>query len=318
VEPTAADLTQMYRRMLLIRGFDERALELRRQELIGGSVHPYIGQEGVAVGICSALDERDRVISTHRGHGHCIAVGVDVDAMMAELLGRASGVCKGKGGSMHIADFSVGMLGANGIVGAGVPIAAGAALSELLDGGDGVCVSFFGDGASGQGILYESLNLATLWRLPVVFVCENNRYSSDTPLDQALAVERFAGVAGGFGLPARVVDGNDVLAVRTAADRAVAHARAGGGPQVLECMTYRWGPHVQRFADLRDPAEVAAARLEDPIRRLREDLIERGVLDARTADAIARDAARELDDAVAAAKAAPYPEPHDALEDVFA
>src|SRR5947207_7481627 len=220
-------LVEMLRRMVLIRRFDELALELRLAGRIHGVVHPYIGQEAIAVGVCANLRPTDRITSTHRGHGHCIAKGADIRRMMAELFGRRDGYCKGKGGSMHIADFDVGMLGANGIVGAGLPIAAGAAVAAQLEGSDGVSVGFFGDGATGEGPFHESLNIAALLKLPVIWVCENNQYAADTPVEAGLSARHVADLAAGYDMPGYVVDGNDVLAVYAAASRAVARARAG-------------------------------------------------------------------------------------------
>src|SRR5690348_12200856 len=208
-----SQVAQMLHTMILIREFDERAIQLRVAGKIYGAVHPYVGQEAVAVGVCSNLSVSDRVTSTHRGHGHCIAKGADIKRMMAELFGRRDGYCKGKGGSMHIADFDVGMLGANGIVGAGLPITAGAGLAAQLEGGDNVAVGFFGDGATGEGPFHESLNIAALWKLPVVWVCENNGYAVETPIETALAADNVADLAAGYKIPGYVIDGNDVEAV---------------------------------------------------------------------------------------------------------
>src|SRR5881296_2072892 len=208
-----AHLLAMLRAMILIREFDERAIQLRVAGKIYGAVHPYVGQEAVAVGVCTPLAITDRIVSNHRGHGHCIAKGADIKRMMAELFGRRTGYCKGKGGSMHIADFDVGMLGANGIVGAGLPIAAGAGVAAQLEGSDAVAVSFFGDGATGEGPFHESLNIASLLKLPVVWVCENNQYAADTPIEGGVATRNVADFAVGYDMPGFIVDGNDVLAV---------------------------------------------------------------------------------------------------------
>src|SRR6478735_9012548 len=197
------------RRMLTIRRFEERASADYLAGKIYGVVHCYIGEEAVAVGVCSALDRNDRIISTHRGHGHCIAKGADLNRMMAELYGRQTGYCKGKGGSMHIADFGIGMLGANGIVGAGLPITAGAGVAAQLEGSDAVAVGFFGDGATGEGPFHESLNIAALWKLPVIWVCENNHYAADTPVEAGLSARNVADLAAGYGFPGVTVDGND-------------------------------------------------------------------------------------------------------------
>src|SRR3990170_4046383 len=207
------ELIEMYRTMLTIRRFEERASKEFIDGKILGYVHVYIGEEAIATGVCKNLRLTDRIVSHHRGHGHCIAKGADINRMMAEIFGKKTGYCKGKGGSMHIADFDVGMLGANGIVGAGLPITAGAGLAAQLEGGDGVAVGFFGDGATGEGPFHESLNIASLWKLPVVWVCENNQYAVDTPVAGGLAARNVADLAAGYGMPGAIVDGNDVLAV---------------------------------------------------------------------------------------------------------
>src|SRR5215470_13225426 len=223
-------IAAMLRSMVLIREFDELAIQLRVAGKIYGAVHPYVGQEAVAVGVCANLTPKDRVTSTHRGHGHCIAKGADIRRMMAELFGRVDGYCKGKGGSMHIADFAVGMLGANGIVGGGLPIACGAALAcQLEDKGD-VAVCFFGDGAAAEGEFHEALNIAAAWRLPIVFVCENNQYAANNAVAVQHPAIDIASHAAGYGMPGVIADGNDVLAVREAAGHAVARARGGDGP----------------------------------------------------------------------------------------
>src|SRR5438067_2826150 len=209
----SSELLGMFRQMVLIRRFDELAMQLRLEGRIYGVVHPYIGEEAIAVGVCANLRTTDRIVSNHRGHGHCIAKGADIKRMMAELFGRRDGYCKGKGGSMHIADFDVGMLGANGIVGAGLPIAAGAAVAAQLEGSDAVAVGFFGDGATGEGPFHESLNISALMKLPVVWVCENNQYAAETPVESGLAARNVADLAAGYGMPGELVDGHDVLAV---------------------------------------------------------------------------------------------------------
>src|SRR5713101_8021131 len=210
------ELVEILRKMILIREFDLLAIELRKSRRIHGALHPYVGEEAVAVGACSALRATDRVTSTHRGHGHCIAKGADIKRMMAELFGRVDGYCKGKGGSMHIADFSVGMLGANGIVAGGMPIACGAALAAQLDGRGGVAACFFGDGATGEGEFHDTLNIASLWKLPLIFVCENNQYGAGNAVESVRPVTDIAKHAPAYGLPGVSVDGNDVLAVRDA------------------------------------------------------------------------------------------------------
>src|SRR2546423_5453537 len=235
IGPEPEQCIEMYRQMLLIRHFEELALKLRQEGLIHGVVHPYSGQEAIAVGVCANLRTSDRIVSNHRGHGHCIAKGADIKRMMAELFGRRDGYCKGKGGSLHIADFDVGMLGANGIVGAGLPITAGAGVAAQLEGSDAVAVGFFGDGATGEGPFHEALNIASLMKLPGVWVCENNQYAADTPVASGLAPRHGPGLAAGYHMPGFVVDGNHVPAVYAATGEAVRRARAGDGPTLLEC-----------------------------------------------------------------------------------
>ena len=235
---------EMLRQMLTIRRFEERASADYHAGKIYGVVHCYIGEEAVAVGVCAALDRGDRIISTHRGHGHCIAKGADLNRMMAELYGRQTGYCKGKGGSMHIADFDIGMLGANGIVAGGISIVTGAGLAAQMEGKGGVAVSFFGDGASNAGPFHECLNIAATWKLPMLYVCENNMYAAQTSAAATHALPDVAARAAGYGIPGVVVDGNDIFAVYQAAIRAVDRARSGGGPTLIECKTYRWrAPH---------------------------------------------------------------------------
>jgi TPP-dependent pyruvate/acetoin dehydrogenase alpha subunit len=311
----------LLRQMVLIREFDELALKLRGDGRIYGAVHPYVGQEAVAVGVCSNLTHADRVTSTHRGHGHCIAKGADVKRMMAELFGRVDGYCKGKGGSMHIADFSVGMLGANGIVAGGLPIATGAALAAQLDGQGNVAVCFFGDGAVAEGEFHEALNISAVWKLPIVFVCENNQYAANN----AIAVQHhhvdLAVHAASYGLPGVTVDGNDVLAVREASGKAIERARRGEGPTLLECKTYRWYFHSMRAVrppETRPADEVAAWKACDPIARYATHLIAEQQLSESEVGGLQRDVARQLEDAVAFAEASPFPDPKDLLADMFA
>ena len=307
--------------MLLIRRFEQTALELRRAGKIYGGVHPYVGQEAVAVGVCSCLRRADKITTYHRGHGHSIAKGASVPRMMAELFGRRDGLCKGKGGSMHVVDSSVNMLGANGIVGAGIPHAVGVALGEIMLDSNAVAVSFFGDGATGQGVLYESLNIAALARLPVIFVCDNNQYSGPTPINQVLARSDIAGLADAFGIPAYALDGTDVVAVRNAAAKAVDRARTGNGPTFLECKSYRWGVHAQRGTELKEsrpPDELAAARASDPIMRLRSRCLKGRILTAAAYRKLQDRVDREVADAVVFAENSPFPEPKDATADLFA
>ncbi len=313
------DIIGMYTKMLTIRRFEERiALEFARGA-IPGFIHSYIGQEAVAVGVCANLRPDDRIASNHRGHGHCIAKGADLKRMMAEIHGRITGYCKGKGGSMHIADFSVGMLGANGIVCAGLPIAVGAALAAQLEGGDRVAVAFFGDGASNEGEFHESLNLASIWKLPLVFACENNHYGANTPIGRVLASSSIAERAGAYGIPATIVDGNDVLAVYGAAREAVARARSGSGPSFLECKTYRWHHHFESgyFPDLRPKDEIDDWMQRCPIKRLGQKLEEDALLNREGQEAIDREVMAQVEEAAAFAAGSPYPDPEDALKGVY-
>ena len=311
---------EMLRQMLTIRLFEERASADYRAGKIYGVVHCYIGEEAVAVGVCSALGPQDRIISTHRGHGHCIAKGADLPRMMAELYGRQTGYCKGKGGSMHIADFSIGMLGANGIVAGGIPIVTGAGLAAQMEGKGGVAVSFFGDGASNAGPFHECLNIAASWKLPMVYVCENNLYAAQTAAAATHALPDVAARAAGYGIPGEVVDGNDIFAVHQAAHRAVDRARSGGGPSLIECKTYRWRAHTERKGqpDYREQAEIEAWKGRDPIARLERQLREEGALDDAELQSMERQITAAIEAAVAFAEASPFPLPEQATDDVFA
>ena len=314
-------LLDMYRKMATIRHFDQRAVEEFHAGHIPGVVHAYIGQEAVAVGVCAALRRDDKIASTHRGHGHTIAKGADINLMMAELFGRSNGYCHGKGGSMHIADFSVGMLGANGIVGAGMPIATGAALAAQLDGSDRVAVAFFGDGASNEGSFHSSLNLAAIWRLPVIFVCENNGWAVSVPSTYALSVEDVSARASAYNIPGVTVDGTDVFAVYEAAEQAVQRARAGQGPTLLECKTHRWRIHAEQRGNPTDPRPrdaVESGQQRDPIIIFAEALQAQGVAAAAQLDEIDGEVRQAVEESIAFANASPLPRPEDALLDVFA
>ncbi len=312
---------EMLRTMQVIRRFEERASDDFHAGHIYGVVHCYIGQEAVAVGVCSALERSDKIISTHRGHGHCIAKGADLNRMMAELYGREDGYSKGKGGSMHIADFDVGMLGANGIVAGGISIITGAGLAQQLDGNGGVAVCFFGDGASNAGPFHESINIAANWKLPVIYVCENNLWAVNVPATDSVPVEDIAERAAGYGIPGVVVDGNDIFAVHQAAAQAVDRARRGDGPSLIECKTYRHRRHTERSdqPDSRSSEEIAQWKARDPIERLREHLIsssdEFAVGDW---DALDQQVLDEIEASVAFAKASPVPKSEAAMDDVFA
>ena len=311
----------MLRLMQTIRRFEERASEDFHSGDIYGVVHCYIGEEAVAVGVCEALETSDQIISTHRGHGHCIAKGADLDRMMAELYGRETGYCKGKGGSMHIADFDIGMLGANGIVAGGISIITGAGLAAQLDGSDRVAVCFFGDGASNAGPFHESINIAAQWKLPVIYVCENNLWAVNTPASSTLAVEDVAARAAGYGIPGVIVDGNDVLEVYDAAQQAVARARAGNGPTLIECKTYRHRRHTERIGqpDARAPEEIEGWMARDPIERLKSALMKQeGQLTESEWRALDAAVLERIEASVAFAKASPFPALEAVLDDVYA
>ncbi|PPR20878.1 MAG: Acetoin:2,6-dichlorophenolindophenol oxidoreductase subunit alpha [Alphaproteobacteria bacterium MarineAlpha10_Bin3] len=311
----------MLRQMQTIRRFEERASDDYHAGDIYGVVHCYIGEEAVAVGVCAALTNEDKIIGTHRGHGHCIAKGADLKRMMAELYGREAGYCKGKGGSMHIADFSIGMLGANGIVAGGIPIVTGAGLAAQMDGQGRVAVSFFGDGASNAGPFHESLNIAAKWKLPMLYVCENNLHSAQTPASQTLSVEDIAARAHGYGIPGVIVDGNDVLAVHEVALEAVARARAGDGPTLIECKTYRWRAHTERpnQPDSRSEEEIAKWMKKDPIARLVDHLkTQQGQFSDAEWEAMDAEILQSIEAAVTFSKASPFPAPEAALADLYA
>jgi TPP-dependent pyruvate/acetoin dehydrogenase alpha subunit len=315
---TAQQQLAMLRSMQTIRRFEERASDDFQAGHIYGVVHCYIGQEAVAVGVCSALNREDQIISTHRGHGHCIAKGADLKRMMAELYGRYTGY--GKGGSMHIADFGIGMLGANGIVAGGIPIVTGAGLAAQLDGTGRIAVSFFGDGASSAGPFHESLNIAALWKLPVLYVCENNSYGVNTPASAAVSVKDVAERGTAYGVPGVIVDGNDVLAVREVAEVAIRRARAGEGPTLLECKTYRWRNHteIKGLPDNRPPEEIAVWKEHDPIARFVTHLKEQYVLTDDEWKQLDAQIVHEVEEAVMFARESPFPPVEAALEDVFA
>jgi TPP-dependent pyruvate/acetoin dehydrogenase alpha subunit len=308
---------ELLRRMLLIRAFDSRLPDLYTKRLIRGSSHAAIGQEAVAVGACAALAADDYITSTHRGHGHAIAKGCDVNRMMAELLGRRDGYCRGKGGSMHIADFSLGMLGANGIVGGGFGIAGGAALSAKLRGSGQVALCFFGDGASNQGAFHEVANLAAIWKLPLILLCENNRFAMSARAERFVAALEHR--SAGYGIPAVEVDGMDVLAVRDAVSEARARARAGEGPTLVIAHCYRLAGHfsgdTQRY---RPREEVEEWWKRDPVSSYRGRLVDSGILNDDAADELAGEAERLVDAALDFAVASPMPDPQEAFEDVYA
>ncbi|MBI3974366.1 MAG: thiamine pyrophosphate-dependent dehydrogenase E1 component subunit alpha [Chloroflexi bacterium] len=314
-------LLWMYRTMLRIREFDERIVQLFGEGKIAGALHSYVGEEAVATGVCAHLRPDDYVVSTHRGHGHLLAKGGEMRRMMAELYGRVDGYCRGKGGSMHITAVELGMLGANGIVGAGVPIATGAGTAIHLKGTDQVVVCFFGDGAVNIGPFHEGLNLAATWNLPVTFVCENNLYAQFTPQRLHAKLPDLYLRAQGYGIPGLVVDGNDVLAVADVVQEAVARSRSGGGPTFIEAKTYRWHGHAVNnpaSAVGRDEREIADWKAKDPIPRLAHHLLERGIATALELDSIRDEVLQEVEASIAFAEASPSAPPEAALEHVYA
>jgi TPP-dependent pyruvate/acetoin dehydrogenase alpha subunit len=308
----------LYRRMVLIREFESAVERLFAAGELPGFVHLYLGQEAVASGVCANLRADDWIASTHRGHGHLLAKGGDPRRMMAELYGKVTGYCKGKGGSMHIADPTLGILGANGIVGAGIPIATGAALSAQIRGTDEVAVAFFGEGASNEGTFHESMNVAAARKLPVVYVCENNQYAVGTHVGRVTGNPEIHERASGYGMPGVSVDGNDVEAVYATVGEAVRRARAGDGPTLVEAKTYRWKTHFEGEPDTyRPPQEVADWKRRDPIPRFRHRVIEAGVA-SETLEAIDDDVNSLLSEAIEFGRSSALPQPEDALQDVFA
>jgi pyruvate dehydrogenase E1 component alpha subunit len=307
------------RRMLLIRAFDTEAGDRFADGEIPGFVHLYIGEEAVGVGTCAALDSDDFIASTHRGHGHCIAKGLDPQYMMAELYGKREGYCNGKGGSMHIADVDAGMLGANGIVGAGPPMAAGAALTIDYQDRDQVAVGFLGDGAVAQGQIHEAINLAATWDLPAIFVVENNHYGEGTPAEKQHKIENLSDTASAYDIPGVTVDGMDVTAVAEAVEAARDRARDGDGPSFIEAKTYRYRGHFEGDEELyRTDDEVDRWRDRDPIDAFRETLVERGELTDEAFEELEADAQQRIDEAVEFAHEADLPEPGEAYDDMFA
>ena len=310
-----AALTKMH----LIRMFEETAESSYMRGLIHGTMHLSIGQEASAVGSILPLRRDDYILSTHRGHGHCLAKGADPALMLAEFFGKENGYCHGRGGSMHIADIEGGNLGANGIVAGGLPIAVGVGMSIKAQKQDRVCMVFFGDGASNEGAFHEALNMASIWKLPVVFVCENNKYGMSMDIALAMAVPNVADRASAYAMPGVVVDGNDLPAVAAAAEAAIAQARAGGGPSLIECKTYRLRGHSKSDRNLyRTKAEIDAWRERDPIRRLEGELVALGRFAADELAAIEASARCQIEEALAFAKASPDPDPAALTRDVYA
>ncbi|MET0986704.1 MAG: thiamine pyrophosphate-dependent dehydrogenase E1 component subunit alpha [Steroidobacteraceae bacterium] len=309
----------MYRRMQRIRQFEATASELLARGEIAGGLHTTTGQEAAIVGACLALTREDYMVGTHRSHGHPIGKGARLDRLMAELLARATGVNCGKGGSMHLSDFSVGSLGETSIVGSGFPIATGAALGSKMQKNGRVALCFFGDGASSEGTFHESLNIASIWKLPVIYFCENNGYAISTPAHETISVQDIAVRAAGYGMPGHVVDGQDVLAVYAVTHDAVERARAGQGPTLIEAKTYRFQEHAAglKIGEYRREEEIQRWQARDPIQLFRRELVEKHVLSAEHLDAIDREVAAEINQAVEFGLNSPHPQPHDAYDHVF-
>ncbi len=319
MELSNSDLLQMYKTMLLIRQFEEQSVRFAQSGLLRGSLHPCIGQEATAVGACYALRRDDYMTCTYRGHGQAIAKGLDPKEAMAELLGRRTGCSKGKGGSMHFTDPRVGLLGENAIVGAGVPIAVGAAISAQMDGTDRIAITFFGDGAVNQGAFHEGLNLAAIWNAPVIFFCENNLYSEMTPIRAMVKLEQLSERAAGYGIPGVVVDGYDVLAVYETTREAVKRARSGGGPTFIEAMTYRlFGHMVGDSEPYRTREEVAQWRARDPVVTFPQQLVEKFGVSPSEIEAVKAEVEKKMEEIVDFAVNSPWPSVDEVAEDVFA
>ncbi|BDB01544.1 pyruvate dehydrogenase (acetyl-transferring) E1 component subunit alpha [Clostridium botulinum] len=311
-------IVEMYKTMLKIRKFEQVAMNTFAEGKIPGFVHLYIGEEAVATGVCANLKDSDYITSTHRGHGHILAKGGDLKFMMAELFGKATGYCKGKGGSMHIADATKGILGANGIVGAGHNIAVGAGLSAQYRGTDQVCVCFFGDASTNQGTFHESLNMASVWKLPVVFVCENNLYGISMSQNRHQAIKDVADRGVAYNVPGIVVDGNDVFAVYEAAKEAIKRAREGKGPTLIECKTYRHRGHFEGDPCVYKPTEEQEEWLaKDPIPRFEKYLVENEIFTQKKLKEVQNKVESQIDEAVDFANNSPYPELESVLEDVY-
>jgi pyruvate dehydrogenase E1 component alpha subunit len=314
-------LLSLYRTMLMIRRFEEKAIEMKARQIIPGIIHLYIGEEAVATGVCAALRKDDYISSTHRGHGHCIAKGGDLGRMMAELFGRDAGYCRGKGGSMHIADFDLGILGANAIVAAGMPISGGAALSIKMRGSDQVVACFFGDGAANQGAFHESLNLSAVWKLPVIYICENNLYAISVAQSRSTPIRDIYLRKDAYDMAGCMVDGNDVLAVYEAMKEAIDRARKGGGPTLIECKTYRFRGHYEGEADrtyfYRSKEEAQQWMEKCPIKRFQKVLLDNKILDEKSLDLIEEEIQQRVEKAVEFAQNCPWPEPQDALKDLY-
>ena len=309
----------IYNKMHEIRAFEETAWTLFTENKLRGSVHLYTGEEAVAASVCAQLTDEDLIASTHRGHGHCIGKGAELDRALAELMGKATGYCKGRSGSMHIADFSKGNLGANAIVGGGIPIATGGALALKMQNKPNVAVAFFGDGASNQGTFHESINMAAVWKLPCIYVVENNQFGMTVPVWQSTSVENISDRAAGYGIPGVTVDGNDVVAVYEAFAAAKERALKGEGPSIIECKTYRWRGHWTGDPEVyRSREEVEEWKTnKDPIKNFGEYMIKNGLATQEELDEIAAAAAKKMEAAVEFALNSPDPDPEHVMDDVF-
>ena len=313
------ELIEALRQMYLIRRFEEKAEECYMRGLIHGTMHLSIGQEASAVGACMSLTDSDKITSTHRGHGHCIAKGAEVSKMFAEFFGKETGYCRGRGGSMHIANVEKGNLGANGIVGGGIPIAVGAALAAKHLGTNAITVCFFGDGANNEGAFHEALNIASVWKLPVVFVCENNKYGMSTSTERSTAVKQIATRALAYDMPGDTVDGNDFSAVAEAVDRGVSRARGGDGPSLIESLTYRWRGHSRSDRNrYRTKQEIKAWQEKDPILRMSNMLTEHGIVDSARIMEIESEVEQIIEAAITFAMESPDPVQADAPKYVYA
>lgn len=310
---------ELYYKMWLVRYFDEKVDEFFAKGMIHGTTHLCVGQEATAIGGCAVLLDEDKITSTHRGHGHCIGKGAKVNLMMAELMGRVTGYCKGKGGSMHIADVDKGNLGANGIVGGGIPLAVGAALTSKMMKRGYVVLCYFGDGASNEGSFHEAINLASIWKLPVVFLCENNQYGMSGSVKEMFNIKNIAERAAAYGIPGHVIDGNNLFDVMTAVDKAVERARGGGGPSLIEAKTYRWKGHSKSDGKkYRTREEEAEWKKKDPIARFRKKLLESGKVSEQELKELKQKAFDDIEAAVKYAQESPEPSLESLEEDVYA
>lgn len=312
-------LESMLRNMLRIRYFENQVDQFYMKGEVHGTGHLYTGMEAVAVGVISALEKEDIISSTHRGHGHCIAKGADPKRMMAELLGKSTGYCKGKGGSMHIADMSMGNLGANGIVGGGIAIATGAALAIKYKKTDQIVVCFFGDGATNQGVFHESLNMASIWNLPIIYVIENNKYGMGFPVEKAVNIDKLSKRAASYGIQGLTIDGNDVIGIYKETQNLIKKIKENNMPILLECLTYRWKGHSKMDAErYRTKDEVAEWKEKCPIKRYKEYLLKQEIFKPEEIEKIEKDIQKEIDEAAKFAQESPYPEKEEALKDVYA